>query len=263
MSTRSSASASATRPTRSRSPSLDVSCGPLDRRLELHVRLAHSNAGRFERESRQQFVRNRSGHRLEERELPPVGDRADGGDDLAIVDRVLDSVRERVVGNLEPKVVDEPLRPRALFLLDPVPALDLQAVQLDRDHSAATACAARSASTCARTSWTRRIVAPRSYAATAAPTLAAVVPACAPGSPINFPSELLREIPTRIGRPSAASSSRRRKSSKLCSTVLPKPIPGSRQISSSGIPCETAKVSLSSRNRATSATTSSYRGSTC
>ena len=48
--------------------------------------------------------------------------------------------------------------------------------------------------------------------------------------------KLLREVPTRIGRPRSRSSPRRRSSSRLCSTVLPKPIPGSTQIRSSAIP---------------------------
>ena len=51
---------------------------------------------------------------------------------------------------------------------------------------------------------------------------------------MTLPSELLRESPTSSGRPIAASSSSRRTSSRLWATVLPKPIPGSRQTSSSG-----------------------------
>ena len=52
-------------------------------------------------------------------------------------------------------------------------AVQLDARQLD-DH--ATAPAAVNASTCSRTSWTRKMDAPRSYAATAAPSEAASVP---------------------------------------------------------------------------------------
>ena len=44
-----------------------------------------------------------------------------------------------------------------------------------------------------------------------------------------------REAPTTTGRPIATISSRRRSSSRLCSRVLPKPIPGSSQIRSSAI----------------------------
>ena len=46
----------------------------------------------------------------------------------------------------------------------------------------------------------------------------------------------LREGPIRTGKPSARISSRRLISSRLCSTFLPKPMPGSRMIRSSGMP---------------------------
>ena len=75
--------------------------------------------------------------------------------------------------------------------------------------------------------------------------------------------ELLREKPTSTGRPSASRTSSLRTSSRFWATVLPKPMPGSRQIRSSGMPCATAKASRSSRNEATSAATSPYRGSAC
>ena len=45
-----------------------------------------------------------------------------------------------------------------------------------------------------------------------------------------------RETPTTTGRPIATISSSRRSSSRLCSSVLPKPIPGSSQIRSSAMP---------------------------
>ena len=46
----------------------------------------------------------------------------------------------------------------------------------------------------------------------------------------------MREVPITTGRPSATISSSRRSSSRLCSSVLPKPIPGSSRIRSSAIP---------------------------
>ena len=54
-----------------------------------------------------------------------------------------------------------------------------------------------------------------------------------------------------------ASSSSRRRSSRLCSRVLPKPIPGSTQIRSSAMPAETATSIRSPRKAFTSSTTSS------
>src|SRR5207253_529457 len=167
------------------------------------------------------------------------------------------SVGQGRVRHVEPEVVEEELACAPFLLLHAVVPEELEPGELHGHAQLATARAAVSASTCSRTSWTRRIVAPRSYAATAAPTLAAVEPVVAPGSPSNFPSELLRENPMTRGLPIRVSSSRRRISSKLCSTVFPKPIPGSRQIRSSAIPAPTANASRSSRNAATSETTSS------
>ena len=46
----------------------------------------------------------------------------------------------------------------------------------------------------------------------------------------------LRDNPARIGAPSARSSPRRRRSSRLCSTVLPKPKPGSMTMRWRGMP---------------------------
>ena len=63
-------------------------------------------------------------------------------------------------------------------------------------------------------------------------------------------SVLLRERPTSTGRPIATIRSSPRTSSRFWSGVLPKPMPGSRQTRSSGIPAATANASRSSRNAA-------------
>ena len=55
------------------------------------------------------------------------------------------------------------------------------------------------------------------------------------GLAVILPRNDLREVPIATGRPSATSSSRRRSSSRLCSVVLPNPIPGSSTIRSSAI----------------------------
>src|SRR5680860_758133 len=89
-----------------------------------------------------------------------------------------------------------------------------------------TAAVTASAAITAATSCTRNIDAPRSSAS----TLVAIVPGKRPDSgrpPASLPRKLLREVPTTSGRPIATSSSRRRSSSRLWSTVLPNPIPGS------------------------------------
>ena len=82
-------------------------------------------------------------------------------------------------------------------------------------------------------------------------------PVVASASPSSRPSVRLREKPITTGLPSPTRTSRRRTSSKLCCAVLPKPIPGSRQIRSSGSRRRPRKRSRSSRNAATSETTSS------
>src|SRR5262249_41730557 len=189
--------------------------------VEPDVRLAHADAGSLDREARDQLVGQRGRERLEQVE-PPRVDLTDCRRDVAVVDRVLDPVARPALADLALDVVDEPLPVAALLLEHAVEAVQLDAAELDLHPP--TASATRSASTCSRTSCARRIVAPRSYAATAAPSDAAVVPTVASGSPAIRPSVLLRDSPTSSGRPSSASSRSRRTSSRLCSTVLPKPI---------------------------------------
>src|SRR3954447_15968515 len=58
------------------------------------------------------------------------------------------------------------------------------------------------------------------------------------------PMKLLRDVPTTTGRPIATISSRRRSSSRLCSTVFPKPIPGSSWMRSSSTPSAIANAPL-------------------
>ncbi len=103
----------------------------------------------------------------------------------------------------------------------------------------------------------------RSNAVTAAPTDAASEATRASGPTVTFASVLLRDTPTSTGRPIPTSDLRPRRSARFWSGVLPKPIPGSTQILSSGTPSATANARRSSRNEATSATTSSYRGASC
>ena len=78
-------------------------------------------------------------------------------------------------------------------------------MKLDRHRTAPCSIAAAmvSASTWAATSCTRNRLAPRSNAATAAPTEAASLPTRPFGSPSRRASVLLRETPTSTGRPIA------------------------------------------------------------
>jgi hypothetical protein len=130
----------------------------LDRRLEPDVGLAHAHANAAERKAAHQLVCEGVRERLEQLERALVH-LAHAGDDLAVVDRVLDPVAESAFADVEPDVVEEALPVAALVLVNAVEALQLEPDQLDGRQSAA---ATVSASTCSRTSWTRRIVAPRS-----------------------------------------------------------------------------------------------------
>ena len=70
-------------------------------------------------------------------------------------------------------------------------------------------------------------------------------------------------MPRSTGLPSSRNARRRRMISRLCSTVLPKPKPGSTMMRSREIPARTARATASSRKSSTSATTSSYSGRSC
>ena len=145
---------------------------------ELHVGLPHADSDPREREAAQKRVGERARERLEQVVRAGLGDLDDGGDDVAVVDRVLDPVGlgRRRLRELEVEVDEESLALLPLVLEHAVEAAELDAVELDRHRSTlprSTAAATASASTCARTSCTRKSVAPRSKAATAAPTEAA------------------------------------------------------------------------------------------
>src|SRR5205085_3985782 len=222
-----------------------------------HVGLAHADAHARDGEACDDLVRRCGGERLEQRELPRVRQRSDARRHFLVVDGIVEPVGERRLGDIEIDVVQERLAELSFLVGCAVPSEDLEGVQLDGDHAPASAAATVSASTCSRTSCARMIVAPRSYAATAAAMLADSGPVVALESPRMRPSELFREKPMTTGRPSEVRTSSRRTSSKLCATVLPKPIPGSRQLRSSETPSATAKTRRSSRNAVTSDATSS------
>src|SRR5581483_7989439 len=223
-------------------------------------RLPDAYAHMRDREPGRQGVRDGRRQGLDQVDPHAVGDVLHGRGHLTVVDGRLDPVLVRLC-DLERDVEEEGLALPLLLLEHAVATEDLEAVELD-DH-ASIASATVNASTVSRTSWTRRIAAPRSKAATAAATLAAREPVVASGSPSRRPSELLRDRPTRTGRPSPSRTSSRRTSSTFCSTVLPYPMPGSRQMRPSAIPAATASRSRSSRKAATSDTTSWYRGAAC
>ena len=129
----------------------------------------------------QELVRHGSGKRLEQVETPPGAHLADRSGYLRVVDRPSEIVIRAALADLELDVEPERLAGELLLLVDAVVSEHLEPFQLD-DHPATARAAAR-ASTWSRTSCARRIVAPRSYAETAAPTDAAVEPVALRGRP--------------------------------------------------------------------------------
>ena len=212
-------------------------------------------------------VGDRGRERLEQVIRARVGDLPDPRDDRPVVDGVLDPVAARslLVLEVELDVDEESLSVPPLLLEHAVEAVQDDAVELDRH---ATRPRSIAAATGERLDVRRDVVgaeerrppvegrnggADRGGGAADRPS----------GSPSTRASVLFRERPTSTGRPIPQIRSSPRMSARFWSGVLPKPIPGSRHTCSSGIPAATATASRSSRNAATSPTTSSYRGSTC
>src|ERR1039458_4643754 len=199
--------------------------------------------------------------------------------DLTVIDGVLDPIGLGGVGlaDVDADVEQQPLSDLALGRADADVGVQGEPRDLDRDdglhagvevelvvgvqfvvglvvHRSLTVAAATSSASCtAPTSCTRNTLAPRSSAI----TFVAIVPARRSRSPTSAPRNDLREVPIRIGCPSTASSPRRSSSSRLCATVLPKPIPGSTTIRSRSIPAARATATRAARNSRTSPTTSS------
>lgn len=72
----------------------------------------------------------------------------------------------------------------------------------------------------------------------------------------SFPMNDFRDTPSNNGRPAGLMRSSARSKARLCSSDFPKPIPGSKHITSSPIPAAFNTASRSWKNSATSATTS-------
>src|SRR5262249_31482028 len=153
--------------------------------------LPNADGDRVDGELRGQRVGRRRREGLEEPVRPLPGDAPDEVAYRPVVHGRLDRVLRRL-GHVERDVEEERLRRVALGRVDAVRRRPLEPADLD-DH--AIALATDSASTCSLTSCARRIVAPRSYAATAAAREAESGPVRASGSPRSRPRELLREKP--------------------------------------------------------------------
>jgi len=127
----------------------------------------------------QQRIGERSDEGLEQLIGARVRDLPDPRDDLAVVDSIIDGVRQGRLVRLEVELdVDQKSLPvSALRVEDSVKGVQRNAVKLDRHATRPRSIAAATAraSTCGATSWARKSTAPRSNAATAAPTEAAVL----------------------------------------------------------------------------------------
>src|SRR5581483_2506914 len=110
----------------------------------------------------------------------------------------------------------------------------------------------RAAWTTGATSWTRTIAAPCVIAHTAVASVGSRRSSTA-APPVRSPRNPFRLVPTKSGSPMAVKRRRCRRSERLCSRVLPKPIPGS--IHTSPTPAARAAAARSASTPATSATT--------
>ena len=195
---------------------------------ELDVRLAHAHAHALDREARDERVGDRGGERLEQVE------RAARPRPRARTRRPRGSRPRPRSGRTRGRVRRRRAR-RRRGSAGPSRALVVQRRRGGRELEPASSTSRSSRRPPARQSAPRRARARRGRGGSwrrarrqpprrrGSPRRARCV---ASGSPSIRPSELLREKPTSTGRPSASSSSSRRSSSKLCSTVLPKPMPG-------------------------------------
>src|ERR1700720_1421725 len=119
-------------------------------------------------------------------------------------------------------------------------------------HHGNTASAARSAATFSFTSWTRKISAPRTRKI-AVSAIVGAARSLISEEPTSFPRKDLRDTPTASGRSCTRSRSRFLSSVKLCSSVLPKPIPGSNAMAMGSTPHSRARAYCCLKKSATSA----------
>jgi hypothetical protein len=113
----------------------------------------------LDREALDESVGNRGRERFQQM-ARLAGHLAHGRRYLAVVDCICKHVVDTAFADFELDVVEKELATDALLLSRTVIPEELQPAELDLHPT--TACAARKASTCSRTSWARRIVAPRS-----------------------------------------------------------------------------------------------------
>src|SRR5579862_269368 len=200
-----------------------------------------------------------------------VGDRAGGGFDQAIAagaecltrrlhrrvvgHRVLELVGARGLGevDVERQIEPEGLADLGLVLHHAVVGVEGETADEYRVAHRACRMAAATASACAvaATSWVRIMAAPCS----AARRWAAIDPGnrAAGSDGTTKLMKRLRDAPTKIGRSKPRHVSSRAMQARLCSGVLPKPMPGSSTIRSWGMPALQAISSEREKKSVTSA----------
>src|SRR5580700_5121184 len=203
-----------------------------------------------------------------------LGDGAGGGLDEAIAARaerfrrrlhhlvvghgVLEHVGARGFGevDIEHQIELEGLPDLGLMLHHAMIGVQRQPADEDGVAHRARLMAAATASACTvgATSWTRMMAAPFSTAKRCA---ASEPPSRSAGSDGTMEwMKRLREAPTRSGRPKPRQASSRAMQVRLCSGVLPKPMPGSSTMRSRAMPARAAMASERSKKAVTSATMS-------
>src|SRR5580704_9639901 len=159
-------------------------------------------------------------------------------------------------GDIEHQIELESLPDLGLVLHHAVVSVQRQPVDEDGVAHRARLIAAATASACTvgATSWTRMMAAPFSTARRCA---ASEPPSRSAGSEGTIEwMKRLREAPTKSGRPKPRQASSRAMQVRLCSGVLPKPMPGSSTMRSRAMPARAAMTSERSKKAVTSATMS-------
>src|SRR5580700_7488819 len=177
---------------------------------------------------------------------------------LVVGDGVLEHIAARGFGEIdvEHQIELEGLSDLGLVLHHAVIGVQRQPADEDGIAHRARLMAAATASACTvgATSCTRMMAAPFSTAKRCA---ASEPPSRSAGSDGTMEwMKRLREAPIRSGRPKPRQASSRAMQVRLCSGVLPKPMPGSSTIRSRKMPARAAMASERSKNAVASATMS-------
>src|SRR5579859_473952 len=215
----------------------------LEDRGDRRMRLVHGDLdGADARKGSQYRIRHRPGGTFEELVIgtPESGRR--GGHHIGIGHGIGETIGAGGLRQvrIQFEVDHEALADLGLVLHHAVAGMDHDAGDEDRIRHclSSMAAATRSACTVSATSWVRMIRAPR----WAARRCAAIDPPrrCCGSDGETEAMKTFREAPTRSGRPNTSSSESCASTTRLCSCVLPKPMPGSSTMFSLAMPARAA-----------------------